>query len=318
MIDSDNTAPSADQRGVDPDYLAFHSNPKKPDTQLPAGACDAHCHVFGPAAKFPYAASSTYRPVDAPCEVLLQRHQHLGLERAVIVQASCHGTDNRAMIDAIAAKPDTYRGVAVVSDDITQAKIEAMHTQGVRGVRFNFVKRLGGRTPDERQQRIINAIRPFGWHVVVYFDSEDIESLAPFLDTIDLPVVIDHMGRVPVEQGTTSPAFNLLSRLLEDNKYWVKISCPERLSKTGPPYTDVEPVAAALLEQVPDRVLWGTDWPHPNMKSHMPDDGLLVDRIVSLCQSVENKQGVAKSSTGHALLKTVLVDNPSRLYWNYQ
>ena len=272
--------------------------------------------MFGPATKFPYAASSTYRPVDAPAETLYRRHQHLGLAKAVIVQASCHGTDNRAMLDAIAIRPDSYRGIAVVADDISAAEIETLHVQGVRGVRFNFVKRLGGRTPDERQQRIINAIRPFGWHVVVYFDSEDIESLTPFLNAIDLPVVIDHMGRVPIEQGTSSPAFAMLSRLLEDDKYWVKISCPERLSKTGPPYTDVEPVAGALLEQVPHRVLWGSDWPHPNMKSHMPDDGLLVDRIVSLCKTVESGQDFEKTTSGTTLLQTVLVDNPSRLYWN--
>ena len=298
---------------ADSDYMAFHPDPKVPDMVLPSGACDAHCHVFGPAALFPFASSSTYRPVDAPKETLFQRHALLGIERAVIVQASCHGTDNRAMLDALDASNGKYRGVAVVAADIEQAALESMHQSGVRGVRFNFVKRLGGKPPGDMQQRILEKIKCFNWHVVVYFDSEDIDALAPFLDGIDVPVIIDHMGRVPVEAGTSSHSFELLSRLFEQDKYWVKISCPERLSKTGPPYSDVEPVARALLQQAPERILWGTDWPHPNMKSHMPDDGLLVDRIVALCQSTEKDAKDVKA--GESLLQQILVENPDRLYW---
>lgn len=286
-----------------PDYLAYHPNPKKPGVKLPAESCDAHCHVFGPAAQFPFAASSTYEPVDASKDSLFALHRHLGIERSVIVQASCHGTDNSAMVDALLAGGDSYRGVAVVSPDITISELQAMHEAGVRGVRFNFVKRLGGKKPGDSQQTIMRKIKSLGWHVVVYFDSDDIDELAPFLQQIELPVVIDHMGRVPVEQGVDSHAFGLLSSLLKDDKYWVKISCPERLSKQGPPYTDVDEVAKALLSQVPERVLWGTDWPHPNMKSHMPDDGQLVDRIVGICQN-------------EVMLQQVLVTNPAALYWS--
>jgi len=297
---------------ADIDYLPFHPNPKIPDTALPAGACDAHCHVFGPAARFPFASTSTYRPVDASKETLFQRHALLGIERAVIVQASCHGTDNSATLNALDAGDGKYRGVAVVAEDIELAALEGMHERGIRGVRFNFVKRLGGTPPGSAHQRILEKIKRHDWHVVVYFDSEDINTLAPFLDDIDVPVVIDHMGRVPVESGTSSQSFELLSRLFEQDKYWVKISCPERLSKIGPPYSDVEPVAQALLRQAPERILWGTDWPHPNMKSHMPDDGLLVDRIVSLCQSVAKD-----NKAGDALLRRILVENPDRLYWSH-
>ena len=306
MSNSESNASTAD-----PDYLPFHPNPKIPDTTLPGGACDAHCHVFGPAARFPFASTSTYRPVDASKETLFQRHAHLGIERAVIVQASCHGTDNSATLDALDAGGGRYRGVAVVAQDIEPAALEDMHLRGIRGVRFNFVKRLGGKPPGSAHQRILEKIKRHDWHVVVYFDSEDITTLAPFLDDIDAPVVIDHMGRVPVESGTSSQSFELLSRLFEQDKYWVKISCPERLSKIGPPYSDVEPVAQALLQQAPERILWGTDWPHPNMKSHMPDDGLLVDRIVALCQ-VTAKDDKA----GDALLQQILVENPDRLYWS--
>ena len=288
---------------VTPGYLAFHPNPKKPDHALPPDACDAHCHVFGPAARFPFAPTSTYVPVDAPKETLFRRHRHLGVSRAVVVQASCHGTDNTAMLDALQAGGDDYRGVAVVAEDVTERTLREMHDAGVRGVRFNFVKRLGGGRPLNVCHTILNAIEPLGWHVVVYFDAEDLEELAPFLRGIRVPVVIDHMGRVPVEQGLESKPFRLLRDLLaDDEKFWVKTSCPERLSRTGPPYADVDPLARALLETAPDRVLWGTDWPHPNMKSHMPDDGALVDRIMTICDTP-------------ALSRQVLVDNPTRLYW---
>ena len=199
----------------------------------------------------------------------------------MVVQASCHGTDNAAMVDALRAGGDGYRGVAVVGEDVTEPALREMHDAGVRGVRFNFVKRLGGGGPPGAYRTILNAIRPLGWHVVVYFDAEDLDDLAPFLRGIEAPVVIDHMGRVPVDQGVASTAFRLLRELLSgDEKFWVKISCPERLSRAGPPYADVDPIARELLHVAPDRVLWGTDWPHPNMTSHMPDDdGALADRL---------------------------------------
>ncbi|KAA3622966.1 MAG: hypothetical protein DWQ08_12125 [Proteobacteria bacterium] len=287
---------------VTPGYLAFHPSPGKPVEAPPPKACDAHCHVFGPAAVFPFAPTSTYAPVDAPKEKLFELHRFLGIERSVIVQASCHGTDNSAMIDALRAGGSAYRGVAVVSEDVDGAALAEMHEAGVRGVRFNFVKRLGGGKPLSVYRNILEKVRPFGWHVVVYFDAEDIDSLAPFLREIPSQVVIDHMGRAPVEQGTGSHAFGLLHDLLTgDDRFWVKISCAERLSKQGPPYADVDPIARALLDAVPDRVLWGTDWPHPNMKSHMPDDGQLVDRIMKICDNA-------------ALRLKVLVENPARLY----
>ena len=288
---------------VSPGYLAYHANPKKPDRPLPAGSCDSHCHVFGPAAQFPFAATSTYEPVDAGKDTLFQRHRFLGIDRAVIVQASCHGTDNSAMLDALQAGGERYRGVAVVDRDIADTELAAMHRQGVRGVRFNFVKRLGGGKPLDHYEAILAKIAPLGWHIIVYFDAEDLAELEPFLRRIEVPVVIDHMGRVPVEQGLQSNAFKLLHKLLQsDEKFWVKVSCAERLSKLGPPYSDVDPVALKLVESVPDRVLWGTDWPHPNMKSHMPDDGQLVDRVFSIAAT-------------EALRQKILIDNPNRLYW---
>ncbi|UCH73517.1 MAG: amidohydrolase family protein [Rhodospirillales bacterium] len=288
---------------VTPGYLPFHPNPKKPDVVLPPGACDSHCHVFGPGDRFPYSEESSYIPVDAPKEVLFQRHRFLGIERAVIVQASCHGTDNTAMLDALRAGGDAYRGVAIVSADISRAALEDMHEAGVRGVRFNFVKRLKARQPLEERRIIVEKIAPLGWHVVIYMEPEDLPEIQDFLEEIPLPVVIDHMGRVPVEDGADSAAFRRLAALIANDKYWLKVSCPERLSKSGPPYEDVDAVARAFIEIMPDRVLWGTDWPHPNMKSHIPDDGVLVDRLAAICRD-------------DAQLRALLVHNPTGLYWS--
>ena len=191
----------------------------------------------------------------------------------------------------------------MVAEDISERALGEMHDAGVRGVRFNVVKRLGGGRPLSVYRTVLERIGPLGWHAVVYFDAEDLEELAPFLRSIEVPVVIDHMGRVPVEQGPASKPFRLLHDLLAgDDRFWVKISCPERLSRAGPPYSDVDPIARELLRAAADRVLWGTDWPHPNMTSHMPDDGALVDRIMTVCDTP-------------ALRRQVLVDNPARLYW---
>ncbi|MEQ9327582.1 MAG: amidohydrolase family protein [Rhodospirillales bacterium] len=287
-----------------PGYLAFHPNPKKPDIKLPEGACDSHCHVFGPADRFPYSPTSSYIPVDAPKEMLFQRHQFLGFSRSVIVQASCHGSDNSAMLDALQSAGENYRGIAIVRPAVSMRELEEMHEAGVRGVRFNFVKRLKAAQPIEDRRTIIEKVAALGWHIVVYFEPEDLPGIEDFLREIPLPVVIDHMGRVPVEKGPDSEEFARLANLIgTDDKFWIKVSCPERLSKAGPPYADVDDTARALITLKPDRVLWGTDWPHPNMKSHVPDDGLLVERLGIIAPDPVD-------------LKRLLVDNPTALYWN--
>ena len=288
---------------VTPGYLAFHPNPKKPDIVLPAGACDTHCHVFGPGDRFPYSPTSSYIPVDAPKEVLFQRHKFLGIDRAVIVQASCHGTDNTAMIDAIRAGGDAYRGIAILSPDVSEAQLAEMHEAGVRGVRFNFVKRLKARQPEEVRQKIIDKISRLGWHVVVYLEPEDLPDIRDFLIRIPTQVVIDHMARLPMEKETQSAEFEAVARLLEDDRFWIKVTGPERLSKQGPPYSDTNAVSQELVRLAPDRVLWGTDWPHPNMTNHVPDEGVLVDRVGVICQDEAQRQAL-------------LVDNPTRLYWD--
>jgi len=280
----------------------WHPTPKKPDFVVPAGAVDAHCHVFGPANAFPYAPERKYTPVDAPKEKLFALRDHLGFSKNVIVQASCHGKDNAALIDALVEADNRARGVAVVNPDISDAELWDMHQAGVRAVRFNFLKRLVDPAPKPVYARLAERVAKLGWHVVVYFEEADREELVPFLKSLPITIVIDHMGRPNIKAGVDSIGFNAFLELMDDDQFWVKVGCPERLTIDGPPYDDVAPFAKILVERAPDRVLWGTDWPHPNMKSHLPDDGLLVDRIPVIAPTTMAQQ-------------KLLVDNPTLLYW---
>jgi predicted TIM-barrel fold metal-dependent hydrolase len=277
-------------------------NPVTPSYAVPPGACDAHCHVFGPGDRFPYAPERRYTPPDAPKEKLAALHRHLGLGRAVLVQASCHGRDNRAMLDAIASSGGKWRGVAMVGKDVSDAELQALHAGGVRGVRFNFVQHLGGAPDLDAVNSILARIAPLGWHVVLHLDAEDIEAYRAFLDGLKLPFVIDHMGRVAAAHGVDQPAFRLLLELMANPLAWVKVSGAERVSSAGPPFHDAVPFAAALIDAGSDRVLWGTDFPHPNVK-WMPNDGALVDLF-------------PRFTADDAVRRKVLVDNPSRLYWS--
>jgi predicted TIM-barrel fold metal-dependent hydrolase len=277
-------------------------NPRTPAYKLPAGACDAHCHVFGPADRFPYAPDRSYTPPDAPVEDLRRVHAAIGVERAVIVQASCHGTDNTAMVDAIGRSGGAYRGIAIVDGNITDAGLEELDRGGVRGVRFNFVKHLGG-TPDlEVFDRVLDRIRPLGWHVVLHLDAGDILEHAERISRIKVPFVIDHMGRVQAKNGLEQEPFRRLLKLMRTELAWVKICGPERVSSAGAPFHDAVPFARQLAEAAPDRTLWGTDFPHPNIAGDMPNDGDLVDL---LALAVEDETARRK----------ILIDNPDRLYW---
>ncbi len=288
---------------MDPDYLPFHPNPSKPGFAPPPGAVDAHCHVFGPAAEFPYAPERKYTPCDAPKAKLFELRDYLGFERNVIVQASCHGRDNAALVDALNAAGNRARGVAVVGADVSDDELAEMDAAGVRTVRFNFVKRLVDATPKEVFLGIAERIAKLNWHIVVYFEAPDLEELTPFLGQLPTTIVVDHMGRPDVTKGVEHPDFQRFLTLMDENEnIWTKVSCPERLTHDGPPYDDVVAFSKTLVERFPDRVLWGTDWPHPNMKSHMPDDGMLADMIPRIAETP-------------ALQQDLLVNNPRRLYW---
>lgn len=289
---------------MDPGWLVFHPNPKKPAYVPPPGAVDAHCHVFGPEAEFPYAPERKYTPCDAGKDELFKLRDFLGFSRNVVVQATCHGKDNRALVDALKASGGLARGVATVGEEIAEAELQALHEAGVRGVRFNFLRRLADFTPHDVLRRIADKVAPFGWHVVVYFEAPDLAELRPLFDSLPTGVVVDHMGRPDVGLGVGHPQFQAFLGWMSDNeRVWSKVSCPERLSLAGPPYDDVVPFQKAVVERFPDRVLWGTDWPHPNLKGHMVDDGVLVDQIPKFAVTDE-------------LRRRLLVDNPMRLYWS--
>jgi 2-pyrone-4,6-dicarboxylate lactonase len=289
---------------MDHGWLSFHPHPSKPRFAPPPGAVDAHCHVFGPAATFPFAPGRKYTPCDASKEQLFALRDLLGFERIVIVQATCHGTDNSAMLDALAHSKGLARGVASVAPEVSDAELHLLHEAGVRGVRFNFLQRLADFTPRDVLMGIAERIAPMGWHVVVYFEAPDLPELWDFFTHLPTIVVVDHMGRPDVSEPVNGPQFERFVRLLREHpNIWSKVSCPERLSVSGPPaYDDVVPFARQLVETFPDRVLWGTDWPHPNLKTHMPDDGALVDMIPRIAKTAE-------------LRHKLLVDNPMRLYW---
>ena len=291
------------KQSMDADWLDFHSDPKTPYFVLPSGAVDAHCHVFGPSPEFPFAPERKYTPCNAGKDDLFALRDHLGFSRNVIVQATCHGKDNSAMIDACRAGGDRARGIASVGADITPEELAEMHDAGVRGVRFNFVKRLVDATPKEVFIAIAEKIQEFGWSIVVYFEAADLEELAPFLKQLPGIVVVDHIGRPDVTKGVDHPDFARFINLMAENEnIWAKVTCPERLTATGAPYDDVVPYYQAIVNRFEDRVLWGTDWPHPNMKSHMPDDGALVDYIPRIARNSEQQY-------------KLLVANPMQLYW---
>jgi predicted TIM-barrel fold metal-dependent hydrolase len=274
---------------------------KTPKFKLPPLSCDAHCHIFGPGSKYPYAPDRPYTPPDAPLESFRALHAKLGVGRAVIVNASVHGTDNRVALDAIAASGGAYRAVANIDDGINEQGLRQLHEGGFRGCRFNFVRHLGG-VPDKRVfERVIQMIAPLGWHVDLHFDAIDLPEYADMLALLPLPYTIDHMGRVKASDGLDQRSFTtLLDLMRRDENCWVKVCGCERVSSAGHPFVDAVPFARRIVETAVDRVIWGTDWPHPNVKV-MPNDGDLVDLIPLFAPEREFQE-------------KILVNNPARLF----
>ncbi len=278
-----------------------------PQYRPPPGAVDAHCHVFGPMAQFPFSPKAKYLPEDAGPDRLFALRDHLGFARNVIVQASCHGTDNAAMLNAIARSNGLARGVAVVDPGISEADLHALHDGGIRGIRFNFLKRLVDDAPKDKFLALSRRL-PAGWHVVIYFEADILAELRPFMDAIPVPIVIDHMGRPDVRQGPDGPDMRAFRDLLDSRPdIWFKATCPDRLDARkegggGDPWNAFASAVAPLVADYPTRCLWGTDWPHPNMETEIPDDGHLVDMIPRIAPTA-------------ALQQALLVENPRRLYW---
>ena len=276
-------------------------SPRTPRFWPPPLACDAHCHVFGPASKFPYAPDAPYWPPDAPFEALRSLHDKLGIERAVIVHASCHGADMRVTLDAIARSEGRYRGTAIIDESYGDADFRRMQDGGIRGVRFNFVKHLGGRPDMAFFDRTVARLEEMEWHLILHLDAGDIVEFRRKFEAIRVPMVIDHMGRVKAANGLEQEPFKVLLSFMRNENTWVKVCGAERVSSEGPPFHDAVPFARALIEAAPERILWGTDWPHPNVGRHMPNDGDLVDLF-------------ALMAPDPALQQKILVDNPARLY----
>ncbi|MDF1681225.1 amidohydrolase family protein [Ponticaulis sp.] len=283
--------------------VSWTSNPSKPTFTPPEGAIDAHCHVFGPMAEFPFSPKAKYIPDDAGPEQLFALRDHLGFSRNIVVQASCHGTDNSSTLNAIAKSDGKARGVAVVDPAISDSELEALHEGGIRGVRFNFLKRLVDDAPKDKFLEIAKRIEPLGWHVIVYFEADILEELTPFLEALPTTVVVDHLGRPDLTEGFEGKEVQTFRKFLQDHdNFWTKVSGAERLSNQGPPFDDFVAAIAPFVEEFPDRVLWGTDWPHPNMQHDIPDDGKLVNILPRLAPTPE-------------LQRKLLIDNPMRLYW---
>lgn len=279
---------------------SFHPSPSRPKLKLPHGACDAHVHVFGPSKVFPFADPRPFTPADAPKGKLFALHAMLGVQRCVIVQSTCHGYDNRVVADAIAAKNGDYCGVALVPPAVDDAELRRLDSQGFCGVRFNFMRHLGKRAGIEDAIALTPRLEKLGWHLQVHFEGELIGELAPWLRRSAVPVVIDHMGRVDASLGVDQPAFRSLLGLMRDERFRVKVSGSERISREAPPWKDATPFARKLVAEFGDRCFWGSDWPHPNLAA-VPDDGVLVDLLSEIAPSEKER-------------KALLVDNPMHFY----
>ena len=281
--------------------MSYHNNPTEPKLKLPSGAADCHFHIFGPKEKFPYAKDAAYTPkADAPKDVLIDRHMFLGIERGVVVQSAAHGMDNSAAADLLADKKGSYVGVALVPTNVEAAELKRLHEQGFRGVRFNYVQHLGAGPALADVLKLSYKLTSLGWHLQIHLEAKLIQQMSTQLKQSPVPVVIDHMGRIEASAGLDQPGFTHLLKLLEDKRFWVKVSGIERASRQGSPWADAIPYARKLVSEFGDRCVWGTDWPHPNLEA-VPDDGVLVDMIAQMAPTEAQRQAL-------------LVDNPLKLY----
>ncbi len=280
---------------------SFHPAPAKPRLPFPAGACDTHFHVVGPRARFPLSPQRSYTPEgDAPKEKLFALHAHLCIQRGVVVQSAVHGFDNSASADLIAARPKDYRGVALVPADIKTEDLKKLHSQGFLGARFHFMQHLNSGVSIEDVVAFGKRLAPLGWHLQLHLDATLIAGMMPALKRSPVPIVIDHMARIDASQGVNQKPFLDLVELLKSKNIWVKVSGSERASRQGPPWKDAAPFARKLVAEFGDRVLWGTDWPHPNLKE-IPDDGVLADLVAQMAPTEAERMAL-------------LVDNPARFY----
>jgi predicted TIM-barrel fold metal-dependent hydrolase len=277
-----------------------------PRVAPPPGACDCHAHVFGPGETFPYGAERSYTPPDAPLADYLRMLDTLGFARGVLVQGSAHGRDNSAMLDALAHHPERLRGVAVADAGVPRDTLRSWQRLGVRGLRFNHFFRggrlhYGGGVALEAARELAGTMAELGWHLQLWIDVKDLPDALPVLQALPVPVVIDHMGRTDARAGTGTPGFQCLVRLVDEGRCWVKLSGAHRLSSSTPLYPEARPFHEALVRANPERLVWGTDWPHPRIEGEMPEAGRLLDLF-------------AEWTPDEATRRRILVDNPAALY----
>ena len=277
--------------------------PRRPQVRLPPLACDCHAHIAGPKSVYPYSPRRIYTPPDALLPAYLGMLGTLGVERAVLIQPSVYGTDNRAMLDAMAKAGDRFRGVAVVDDAVTDAEFEKMHAAGVRGVRINVVDVAEdkGVIPMASLRRLAERIKPLGWHVEFLMHADEFPDLDAQFADFPVDIVLGHLGYMRTDKGLGAPGFQALLRLMRTGRCWAKLTGPYRISVNAMPYSDVTPFAHALIDAAPERVIWGTDWPHVMVKSAMPNDGALCDLLLDWVPD-------------ETIRRKVLVDNPAKLY----
>jgi predicted TIM-barrel fold metal-dependent hydrolase len=276
-------------------------NPTPPHIRLPALSCDSHFHIFGPGKTYPYAPQRAFTPYDAPKERLFALHAFLGFERGIFVQSSCHGTDHSAVLDALAAAEGRYRGVALLVPETPTQEIARLNDAGFCGVRFHFLPHLGNAPSYDSMRAIMRLVAPHDWHVAIHVTGKDLLAHLDFITAIEARVVIDHIARLDVSEGVAGAAYTILRRLIDSGRVWVKLSGTDRVSKQAPPFRDAVLLARTLAEHAPERIVWGTDWPHPNIDKYMPDDGQLVDSI-------------AEIAVDAATRRRMLVDNPAELF----
>jgi predicted TIM-barrel fold metal-dependent hydrolase len=276
-------------------------HPRTPSLELPPGSCDAHCHIFGPFDRYRLPDDRSFTPALAPEAMLRRLHERFGFARCVLVHSQGHGFDHQPLLDALRAAPGRYRGVALVRPSDPDERIAAFDAAGVRGARFHFLPHLGGPPDLDAVRSVAERIQPFGWHIAIHVSGNDIVEQTAFLRSLDVPVVIDHMARPNIADGPGGAAMTALRKLIDSGRVWVKLSGADRLSSTGAPFHDALPIARSLAAHAPERVLWGSDWPHVNLHAAMPDDGDLVDLIADIVPDDANR-------------RRLLVDNPAELF----
>jgi 2-pyrone-4,6-dicarboxylate lactonase len=278
-----------------------HPSPRRPSVALPPGSCDSHCHVFGPVAVFPYSEDRTFTPAEATVETLMALHAHLGIQRAVIVQSACYGSDHSVLLDALERGGGRYRGVALIDRRTPRADIERLHAAGVRGFRVHFLPHLRASLSWDDVAATAALVADLGWHAEIHVQSDGVVRFADAMLALPVPAVIDHLGRVDMPEDGDRAATRALLRLLDSGKAWVKTSGADRVSRQGPPFRDAVALAAGLVAHAPERVVWGTDFPHPNIVGDAPDDGQLVDLLTEIAPD-------------EAVRHRLLVSNPMELF----